>query len=99
MAEECIPPDGKVLLSTNGSDPLIHQEEVFFNSLFRVNSDGSFDKSFQTAEILNSSNAKGTAYFLKPLRDGTFLLGGTFVKCNGQAKGALIKLNYNGFNR
>ena len=92
-------PDGKVLLSTNGSDPLIHQEEVFFNSLFRVNSDGSFDKSFQTAEILNSSNAKGTAYFLKPLRDGTFLLGGTFVKCNGQAKGALIKLNYNGFNR
>ncbi|PRY97730.1 putative delta-60 repeat protein [Marinilabilia salmonicolor] len=92
-------PDGKILLSTNGADPLVHQEDVFSNSLFRINSDGSFDRSFRTAEIITSSNTKGTAYFMKPMRDGTFLLGGTFVKCNEMPKGGLIKLNYNGFNR
>ncbi|PWD98802.1 hypothetical protein [Marinilabilia rubra] len=92
-------PDGKILASTNGVTPLTHDREDFTNSLFRMNDNGSFDRSFQPPVITTSNGSKGTGYCLKPMNDGSFLFGGSFVKCNGESKAALVKLNYNGFNR
>jgi len=79
--------DGKILVggkftSYNGNS---------CNNIVRLNSDGSFDNTFNIGTGLNSE-----AYSIRTQNDGKILLGGRFTSYNGNSCNKIVRLNSNG---
>lgn len=87
LVEAAVQPDGKILLagtyySTQGNPATVY--------LRRLNSDGSFDNSFDLGSGFNGSvtNIK--------FHNGKILVSGSFTTINGQARNGICKLNFDG---
>jgi uncharacterized delta-60 repeat protein len=81
--------DGKVLL---GGDFSIQNSEFrIFNSVARLNTDGSLDNTFDPG-----SGANGSVYALGVQSSGRILLGGDFTTVNNTNRGRFARLNADG---
>ncbi len=87
-----VQPDGKALIGGN-----FRVVGNFARSgLFRLNSDGTVDTTFQPPNFFNSSGTGGTISTIGLQTDGKILVGGNFQGANGILKQGLMRLNTDG---
>ncbi|MDD3772228.1 MAG: T9SS type A sorting domain-containing protein [Weeksellaceae bacterium] len=79
--------DGKVVAGGN----FIFYNGATSKNLARLNSDGSFDDSFDVGESFDSSVSH-----LKVMPDGKIMVSGGFTSYNGHTAGGIIRLNSDG---
>jgi len=79
--------DGKVVAGGN----FIFYNGATSKNLARLNSDGSFDDSFDVGESFDSSVSH-----LKVMPDGKIMVSGGFISYNGHTAGGIIRLNSDG---
>ncbi|MEZ5427038.1 MAG: FG-GAP-like repeat-containing protein [Pyrinomonadaceae bacterium] len=85
-------PDGKALVGGN-----FRIAGNFTRSgLFRLNSDGTIDTSFQLLDFYNVSGIGGTINAMALQADGKILVGGDFQGANSVARQGLMRLNADG---
>ncbi|MGO4291534.1 DUF5008 domain-containing protein [Chitinophaga sp. RAB17] len=61
------------------------------NNLFRMNTDGTLDPSFQIG-----SGPDGVINYISPMRNGKFLITGRFIKYNSQPRNKVAVINADG---
>ena len=81
-------PDGKIILA--GGFTSWNGRKV--NGLVRLNSNGTFDESFNTDGVAGG----GTVFSAAVLPDGKVMLAGTFLTWNGVTVNGIIRLNSDG---
>ncbi|MCU0429181.1 MAG: delta-60 repeat domain-containing protein [Cytophagaceae bacterium] len=79
----------------------INPNPGYLRNIIRLNSNGTFDATFQVGNGVNHDNGK--ICVIKSLSNGQLMIGGYFTQFNGFNKSNLIKLNAdgsldNGFN-
>ncbi len=87
-----VQPDGKVLVG--GGFRIVGNYARA--GLFRINSDGTFDTSFQPPDFSNFSGVGGIISSIVLQPDGKILVGGDFLTANGIAKQGIARLNADG---
>lgn len=80
--------DGKIIVSGQ----ITSYDGVSQNSIFRLNTDGSLDTSFNTG----SATGSGPIYSLNVLTDDKILIGGDFTNFNGFSIFDIARLNSDG---
>jgi uncharacterized delta-60 repeat protein len=99
-------PDGTIDNTFNASPPATVKEldlqpdgKIVFtsaSSVFRVNSDGSFDAGFSPAAFESNGADLNLLEALQVLPGGKILVGGNFITVNGTPRNRIARLNANG---
>ncbi len=92
LSAMALQPDGKIIIggffSNFSGQPV--------GNIARLNSDGSFDITFNSSGLFSTSGANNTVNDISVLSDGRILIGGDFTSYNGTAINRLARLNANG---